>query len=108
MESSLICTQTVELYLYWENLGVSLVNRRQVRSLETIEEYSGMKMHHIAGKKNVVADALTRVPTKDCFCVRPLLLDSLVPVFRATGFQTRWTKKIKMAITHQSRRIYKF
>ena len=86
----------------------SELNRRQVRSLETIEEYSGMKMHHIAGKKNVVADALTRVPTKDCFCVRPLLLDSLVPVYRATGFQTRWTKKIKMAITHQSRRIYKF
>jgi hypothetical protein len=47
----------------------SELNRRQIRSIETIEEYSGMTMHHIAGKKNVVADALTRVPMKECFCV---------------------------------------
>jgi hypothetical protein len=44
-------------------------NSRQLRRIETIEEYSGMTMHHFAGNKNVVADALTRVPMKGCFCV---------------------------------------
>ena len=53
------------------------------------------------------SDGPVRIRTeKNVTQLRPLLLDSLVPVYRATGFQTSWTKKIEMAITHQSRRIY--
>ena len=43
-----------------------------------------------------------------CFFVRPLLLDSLVPVYRATGLSSRWTKKIEMAVSHQRQRIFNF
>lgn len=48
----------------------SELNKRQLRSLETLEEFHGMTMHHIAGKENSVADALSRMPTKQILTLR--------------------------------------